>query len=223
MASKVIKGTDAGLGEISPDTGFAEPAVRPSKKIVKGETVEARNEAQAIKDRAQAEAKEILNQAENEAARIKEEAAAIGLEEGRNQGAAELAEIVATVSQRLSLIEAQVEPQLKDLAIKIARKILGRELEFHPEGVVDIVKQALSEKARQRREIYLRVNPEDLQHIRESKADLLEVLSRAKEIGIREDPDVEKGGVVIETDAGTIDAQLETQLAVFEQVLKKVQ
>jgi len=90
------------------------------------------------------------------------------------------------------------------------------------EAVVDIVKQALSEKARQRREIFLRVNPEDLQHIRENKPALLEVLSRAKEIGIREDPDVAVGGAVIETDAGIIDAQLETQLAVFERVLKEV-
>lgn len=222
MASKVIKGTDVGLGDITPDTGFAEPAARPSGKIVKGETVEARNEAQAIKDRAQVEANEIIRQAELEAEQLKAQAYQIGLEDGKNTGAQELAEIVATVSQRLSQIEAQVEPQLKELAIKIARKILGRELEFHPEGVVDIVKQALSEKARQRREIYLRVNPADLQFIREHKADLLEVLSRSKEIGIREDPDVEKGGVIIETDAGTIDAQLETQLAVFERVLKKV-
>jgi hypothetical protein len=53
--------------------------------------------------------------------------------------------------------------QLKELAVSIARKVLGRELEFAPEGVVDLIKQALSEKARQRREIYLRVNPADLQ------------------------------------------------------------
>jgi len=221
MASKVIKGTDAGLGEIS-DTGFAEPAVRPSKKIVKRETEEARNQAASIVGRAKAEAKEIVHQAELEAVRIKEDANEDGLRDGREQGAQELAEVVAAASARMNQIEAQVEPQLKELAIKIARKILGRELEFHPEGVVDIVKQALSEKARQRREIYLRVHPDDLQHIRENKADLLEVLSRAKEIGIREDPEVAKGGVVIETDAGTIDAQLETQLAVFERVLMQV-
>ena len=132
----------------------------------------------------------------------------------------ELTEMIATSSRRLQMIEEQVEPQLKDLALRIARKILGRELEFHPEAVVDIVKQALSDKARQRREVYLRVNPDDLQYIREHKSELLEVLGRAKEIGLREDPGVEPHGVIIETDAGTIDAQLETQLAVFERVFK---
>jgi type III secretion system HrpE/YscL family protein len=221
MACKVIKGTDVGLGDISPDTGFAEPTARPSHKVVKGETVEARAEAASILARAKAEAEEIINEAELEAVRIKEMANEEGLRQGRDQGAQELSEIVGRTSTRLAQIEAQVEPQLRELALRIARKILGRELEFHPDGVVDIVKQALSEKARQRREIYLRVHPEDLQYIRENKAALLEVLSRAKEIGLREDPDVERHGVIIETDAGTIDAQLETQLSVFERVLEQ--
>jgi type III secretion system HrpE/YscL family protein len=221
MASRVIKGTDVGLGDISPDTGFAEPTARPSRKVVKGDTVAARAEAASIVSRAQAEAEEIIDQAELEAVRIKEMANEEGLRQGRDQGAQELCEIVGRASTRLAQIEAQVEPQLRELALRIARKILGRELASRPEGVVDIVKQALSEKARQRREIYLRVHPEDLRYIRENKAALLEVLSRAKEIGLREDPEVERHGVIIETDAGTIDAQLETQLAVFERVLKQ--
>jgi len=58
--------------------------------------------------------------------------------------------------------------------------------------------------------------------IRENRSALIEVLSRAKEISIREDPDVARYGVVIETDAGTIDAQLETQLDVIEGVLRQV-
>ncbi len=218
--TKVIKRENLELGDISPDTGFAEPVRRPA--IIKGETADARADAQTIRDRALAEAERIRQEAELEAEKLKEQAYQLGHQEGREAGAAELAEVIAKVAARMQAIEAQVEPQLRDLAVTIARKVLGRELEFHPEGVVDIVKQALSEKARQRREIYLRVHPDDLQMIREHKPDLLEVLSRAKEIGLREDPDVQRHGVIIETEAGTIDAQLETQLAVFERVLKDV-
>ena len=58
--------------------------------------------------------------------------------------------------------------------------------------------------------------------IRKNKSQLLDVLSRAKEIGISEDPDVERYGVIIETDAGTIDAQLDSQLAVFERILENL-
>ena len=58
--------------------------------------------------------------------------------------------------------------------------------------------------------------------IRKNKSQLLDVLSRAKEIGVSEDPDVERYGVIIETDAGTIDAQLDSQLAVFERILENL-
>lgn len=216
---KVIKKGDTGIGDISPDTGFADVAVTRRPAIIKSETVDAKGEAQRILDRAEADAAMIRHQAELEAEELKAQAQKTGFDLGKDEAAAQLSEVVSRTTARLQQIEGQVEPQLKELALVIARKILGRELEFHPEAVVDIVKQALSEKARQRREIFLRVNPDDLQYIREHKPELLEVLSRAKEIGIREDPDVAAHGVVIETDAGIIDAQLETQLAVFERVL----
>ncbi len=217
---KVIKKSEAQLGDISPDTGFADVSARRAP-IIHRDTAEARSEAQQIRERAQAEAVELHKQVELDCEKLKEQAYQLGFAEGKDAAAAQLAEVVARASQRLQAMEQQVEPQLRDLAVKIARKILGKELEFHPEAVVDIVKQALSEKARQRREIFLRVHPDDLQFLREHKADLLEVLSRAKEIGIREDPEVARHGVIIETDAGTIDAQLETQLEVFERVLKE--
>ncbi len=216
--AKVIKGN--GAGDISPDTGFADNGAKRAS-VIEASTFEAKSEAQRIREKALAEAEETRQQAQAEAERIKKQAHEQGYQEGRAQGATELSRIVAQASLRLTQIEAQAVPQLRDLAITIARKVLGRELEFHPDAVVDVIKQALAEKARQRREIVLRVNPEDLATVRERKPELIEVLSRAKEIGVREDPDVARFGVVIETDAGIIDAQLETQLEVFERVLKE--
>jgi flagellar biosynthesis/type III secretory pathway protein FliH len=216
---KVIKKGNTELGDINPDTGFADLSAQRRAPVISRSTAEAKSEAALIRERAEQQADEIVKQAEIEAEQLKANAFNQGYEEGKNAAAAELSEVVASSSRRLQQIEAQAEPQLRDLAVKIARKIIGKELEFAPEAVVDVVKQALSEKARQRREIFLRVHPDDLQLIRESKAELIEILSRAKEIGIREDKEISRGGVVIETDAGTIDAQIDTQLEVFEKVL----
>lgn len=226
---KVIKKSVAELGDISPDTGLAD--ITSGAKVISGRKFEAKAEAQniveqgeqqaaAIVQQAQSQAQEIVQAAGVEAEKLKEEAGKRGYEEGRQKGASELSEVVAKAARRFQQIEAQAIPQLRDLALGIARKVLGKELETHPELIVDIIKQALVEKARQRREIFLRVNPDDLAAIREHKAELLEVLSRCKEIGLREDPEIARYGVVIETEAGMIDAQLETQLAVFERILK---
>ncbi len=201
--------------------------------VIDRDTYEARADAQGIRERAAAQAEEILEkaqaqsqellaQAQKEGEGIKSRAEAEGYADGQRTGTAQLAEVVAGLGLRAHQSEAQLVPQLATLALHVARKILGRELEFHPEAVTELVRRALDEKARQRTSITLRVHPEDAEQIRASRPQLLEVLSRAKELAIREDPTVQRYGVIIDTDAGSIDAQLDTQLAVFERVLHHV-
>ncbi|MEC9464189.1 MAG: FliH/SctL family protein [Myxococcota bacterium] len=218
--AKVIKRGSIDPAQANPDGSL--PGVSRRAPVIERSTVEAKSQAQDIRARAQAEADEILDNARREAEALLSQAKEKGYAQGRDQGASELVEAVARSSKRLQQIENQLVPQIKDLALGIAKKILGKELSSRPEAVVELVRQALAEKARQRREISLRVNPEDLVVIRENRGELLEILSRAQEISIREDPDVARFGVIIETDAGTIDAQLETQLAVLEGVLKSM-
>ena len=50
---------------------------------------------------------------------------------------------------------------------------------------------------RQRREVYLRVSPTDLEHLREAKRDLIDQLGRAKEIEIRSDEALTPGSMII--------------------------
>lgn len=225
-------------GDLDENTAITSTA--PSKQdvprhgaIIDRDTFEARSEAQLIRERAQGQAADVHSQAQQEAdalvADARQEAVALreaahteGFAAGQTEGLAALNEAVLRSSLRLQQIEKELAPQLTSLAVGIARRVLGKELEFHPEAVVEIVKQALGDKARQRREITLRIHPDDAHVIRENKAGLLEMLSRCKEIAIREDPNVAPHGVIIETEAGTIDAQLDTQLAAFDKVLKEL-
>ncbi len=231
MAKLIKRG--ANDGTVTGEQELTQIAEARRAPIIDRAIYEARDAAVQIRERAQQQADEIVAQAQAqvqqmmaqakaEADQLKAQAKQQGFTEGQQQGAAKLSELVAHSSARVQQIESELVPQISTLATSIARKILGRELEFHPDAVVQIVRQALSEKARQRREIYLRVHPDDLELLRQSKPQLLEILSRTKEIGIRDDPEVQRYGVIIETDAGTIDAQLDTQLAVFEKVLGNV-
>jgi type III secretion protein L len=223
-------------GDLDDNTAITAAQGKPEPRhgaIIDRDTFEARNEAQQIRDRAQVQAQEVVTAAEaqaeallstarTEAEELREAARTEGFAAGQSEGVASLNEATLRVSLRLQEVESQLAPQLTKLAVGIAKRVLGKELEFHPEAVVEIVKQALGEKARQRREITLRVHPEDAHVIRENKPALIEMLSRCKEIAIREDAAVQLHGVIIETEAGTIDAQLETQLAAFERVLNAV-
>ena len=228
--ARVIKQGTGELPKAATDRELTQVSEPRRSPIIDRDTYEARAEAQQIRERAQqqadalladaqAQAQGIVDAAEAQAVALRAAAVAEGEAAGRDTGAAELTALVAAGGHRLARIEAQVVDQVTTLALHIARKVLGRELEFHPEAVVQIVRQALNEKARQRREITLRLHPEDAQVVREQRGALLEVLSRSKELGILEDPEVARYGVRIETDAGTIDAQLETQLAAIERAL----
>ena len=201
--------------------------------VINRETLEARQDAQQIRERALAQASQIVATAKDQAAELLAQAASqvsqmqeqgheTGLQAGHQEGLAAFNTLLVQLTERAEQIEQDMAPQLTTLAVHMARKILGKELEFHPEAVVQIVKQALIDKARQRREITLRVNPEDLALLREHKAELLDMLSRCRQLSFVEDPQIGRYGVMIETEAGSINAQLEDQLTAFERAMNAV-
>jgi flagellar biosynthesis/type III secretory pathway protein FliH len=111
------------------------------------------------------------------------------------------------------------EREVVALAVAVARKILGRELAASPGAVVDLAAAAVAE-ARGRREVVLRVSPADADAIRRDEEKLAAVLHRAP-LEIREDPAVAPGGAIVDTEAGRIDAGIESQLAAVARAVEE--
>ena len=232
--AKVIKGTGAPigsgeeLGAISPDTGFAD-VVRKRPAVVTRETFDAGNDAKRIVADAEAKAQQIVAEAEQKATEIQRQAQVEaeqlragaeqqGFKQGSDEAAAKFTELIAEHSKKMEAAESSVANQVRQLSLAIAKKIINKELEFHPETVVEMAKKHLT-SVRQRKEVYLRVSPADLETLREHKRELIDQLGRAKDMEIRADETLTSGSMIIETDAGTIDARVETQMAVIERVL----
>ncbi|HET8540360.1 MAG TPA: FliH/SctL family protein [Anaeromyxobacter sp.] len=156
---------------------------------------------------AQARALEIVSEAEAARDRIVAEA----LEEGRRAGLARAgAAIAAAVAARDRRLAA-VERELAAIALDVAAALVGGELAAREDAVVALAARALAE-ARERRDVTLRVHPDDARAVRSAEGRLGAILARAP-LSVREDPALPRGGVVVETDAGWIDARIETQLA----------
>jgi flagellar biosynthesis/type III secretory pathway protein FliH len=142
-----------------------------------------------------------------------ERAAAIARaeEEGRRAGLARAgAALVAAAAARERRLAA-VEREVAAIALDVAGRLLGRELSARADAVVDLATRALA-AARERRDVTLRVNPADARAVRAADARLGAILARAP-LAVREDAALAPGDVVVETDAGQIDARVETQLA----------
>ena len=67
----------------------------------------------------------------------------------------------------------------------------------------------------------IRLNPDDLRFITEMKPDFLQGISGLKNTIFQEDASIKRGGVILETISGEVDARLEQQLTEIKKTFKK--
>ena len=124
-----------------------------------------------------------------------------------------LAGAIHEASQLRPRLRAEAEGDVVRLAIAIARKIVGRELNADPETITGLVKAAL-EKVRTQEILRVRVHPEHGTRIRECLNGF-----GASQVEIVADPNADRGTAVFETSRGNFDASVETQLREIERGL----
>jgi flagellar biosynthesis/type III secretory pathway protein FliH len=215
-----------GLALELPPPPPAQPAVPQI------DTERLRADAEAIVDNAAAAAEQLILQAESAArdivakaeqhgAELAETARANGHTEGYEAGSeaarAELAPAIATMRELIVAIETErgaaimaAEPELVRLAVEIAERVVHTELQTNQNVIVENVRQALTRLV-SREVVTLRVNPVDLDAIRAHRDEIVSA-GDVEHLRIVEDQRVDRGGVMVETDAGTIDAKIATQL-----------
>jgi type III secretion protein L len=187
-----------------------------SSRILKGgASGEERPIAPAQVFDARLEAERILRQAQSEAERIRTQAAA----EGRERGMAAVTELLVGARAAASRARGASAGELRTLAVRIAEKILGRELALRPEAVVDVAAEALASVGSSR-QVTLRCHPDDLAALERGRPRLLERCARAQAVHFRSDAQIMRGGCVVETELATVDARLNIQLDAIERALR---
>ena len=208
---KVIKG-DSGM---EPLPGGDRPVLRPPRPgVMNAEVFDARQTAQGIVEEAQREKERIIAEAQRE----REDLLARTREQGRQEGLAQATETLLRAKMQAGEILAQQERDVVALACKIAEKIIGRDVERDPSLLADICAKAI-EELRNARAVVLRVNPKSAAVLRARKAELMELIGRAVDVAIKEDPEVSAVGCIVQTEFGKVDAQLPTQFEMLQNVL----
>ena len=106
----------------------------------------------------------------------------------------------------------EMEPQIIQTIFELAKHVIKQEIETSRDVSLAVVQNALRRVA-DGGSLRIRVHADDLQTVRGNREDLLTLVDNIRHIEIIEDRRVGAGGCIIETDAGNIDARLETQLA----------
>jgi flagellar biosynthesis/type III secretory pathway protein FliH len=164
----------------------------------------------------------LLAKALAEAERMREQAYEEGCAEGRAAGHQEgIAETTAAALamgealRELHELRAQMADELErdavELALALAAKILAGAFEAQPEHVLDVVRGALRRVADRRRIVVL-VDPQDLEVVRGAAENLQAQAGGIELCEVQADRRVGRGGAVVRTAEGEIDATVETQL-----------
>ncbi len=205
-SSKIIKGEGTGRRSV---TSYTIEDMGGKGKLTKSE--EARKEADAIIRQAKARAEALEMEAYNQGM-------AKGQEEGRKIVTKKIEPLFDTLrnaitelaQMRLSMVENH-QKDLLEMVFLIAEKIIHRSIQTSPDIVLDTV-QAASRHLMETDEIHLRLHPSDFEYIREIEAALSMKLSGKKGFHIVEDSTIERGGVILETEFGEIDATIRSQI-----------
>jgi flagellar assembly protein FliH len=180
-------------------------------------------------EQAALKARRLVAAAEAEADRLREEARAAGHAEGfaagRTEALTELAPSVTAGVEALAgvrVLEAdyaeRVEQTAVELAVQIAERVVAGAVAASPERLLDGVRGALRTVI-ERERVTLLVHPDDLDLMRSAVDDVAGSLGGIEHIEVQEERRVGRGGAIVRTALGEVDARLETKLDRVRQVV----
>ena len=217
----VKKAEEAAFAEVKRQTDQAQ--------ILK---TDAESEANQIIENAKAEAAQIIADAQAERDRLERDAHKEGFDRGHEEGYAKgvgevdrlverMHKILEAVMQRREEILSDTESQIVELVILMARKVV-KILSENQKNVVMANTLAALKKVKSRGNVVLRVNLEEVRLTTSHIDEFIQHVENVKGITVIEDSAVERGGCIVETDFGAIDARISSQLQELENKILEV-
>ncbi len=153
-----------------------------------------------------------------------DEAYTEGLEQGKQQGYIQgkstaeqefnrrlqlLSHCLARMTQPFEDLDDEVEQNLVQLSVAIARQIVKREFQQDPGEIVGVVRDAIKVLPLSSRHVSIYLHPEDAELIRNA----LSLQDEDRRWSVEEDIALTRGDCHIESESSVIDATIETRLA----------
>jgi len=125
------------------------------------------------------------------------------------QATAQIGQLVAAFDGQIGALEAQMAQALARSAVLLARRVVRQEIATRPEHVVGLAEEAVNAVLLSARQILVRVHPDDLPLVQQGAAEVL----GARGARLIADITVDRGGCLVDSDAGSIDAAIFTRWA----------
>ena len=191
--------------------------IAPGQSIVPSEIFSQLMDAKELIDTVKKDAEEYKKQVLAESEKQKEQA----FKEGFIEGLEKWSQQIAYMEDEIKKVYRDVEKVAVPLALKTAKKIIGREIELDPSTVSDIVANQLKAVS-EHKKIIVYVNKHDLEVLEKDKKRFESIFSKLESLSIQINQDVQPNGCIIETEQGIINAQIENQWKILERVFENM-
>jgi len=165
----------------------------------------------------------LISRAQEEAGTIKDSAAKEGYKAGLEQAKKDIEHINASLAGFLSAKQEVFEyiaPDILEISIDIAQKIIKKEIEQSPEIVLENILNVLRSISKDEARVSIVVNPTQVALTRESLPPIISAIGMEAKINVVGDDTIDVGGCILKTNNGMIDATINTQLEIIKEALK---
>lgn len=191
--------------------------VTANSKVVPAEAFSVLVTAEDILKNVKGDAELYKKETVTECEKIKE----VARQEGYDEGFKAWGEHIARLEAEIVKVRHDLEKMVIPVAIKAAKKIVGKEIELSNDTIVDIVSSNLKAVS-QHKKITIYVSKSDLSIMELSRERLKNLFENLEVLSLRERSDIKPGGCVIETEGGIINAQLENQWRILETAIETI-
>ena len=204
--------------------------LQDAKERAKREKEGTTTEIEKLSEQTKLKVERMIKEAEMHVSEIEHEAYQKGLESGRElgikNGEAEskrlinrLGEIVSRAVDVREKLIIDSEKQMAEIVLMIARKIIKDEIAERNGIVLNNIQETLKQ-IKNRESIDIRVNLADLDLTTSHKEQILGMMESLSKVNIYEDTRVDRGGCIIETNVGSIDARVSVQFKQIEDAVR---
>jgi len=145
-----------------------------------------------------------------------------GLAEARRElepAASALAQAIQEARRERAGGADALEREAVDLALQVAEKVVEGAVEVNPDTVLDVVRGALRRLV-ERQAVTVLVNPDDLERVREAADSIQVSLGGIEKMEIQAERRVGRGGAIVRTLDGEVDARIVSQLERVREIVE---
>lgn len=138
-----------------------------------------------------------------------------GFEKGREEAKIEFSPVLETLQKSIEelsgfrkMMYTKMEREMMEMTLALVKKIIHFELSARPDSVQEMIRLAVN-NVLDKESMTIKINPEDKTHAESFRPELQQMYDEIKNITFEVHSGIQRGGCVIESNFGTIDARIE--------------